>query len=88
MPRVIIEPGVKTESGTSSKGKPFTSRSQSAYLQEPGKKFPTSCKIELYDGAREYPAGDFDSTQDLEISEFGRLQVKRELMLTPAPVGK
>ena len=88
MPRVIIEPGVKTESGTSSKGKPFTSRSQSAYLQEAGKKYPTSCKIELYDGAREYPAGNFDSSQDLEISEFGRLQVKRELMLSPAPSAK
>ena len=86
--RVTIEAGVKTESGTSSKGKAFTSRSQSAYLHEAGKKFPTSCTIPLYDGAREYPAGEFDTTQDLEINEFGRLQVKRELLLTPAPAGK
>lgn len=85
--RVTIEAGVKTDSGVSSKGKQYTSRSQSAYLHEAGKKFPTSCKIELYDGAREYAAGDFESSQDLEISEFGRLQVKRDLVLS-AVAGK
>lgn len=84
--RVTIEAGVKTESGTSRTGKAFTSRSQSAYLHEAGKKFPTSCKIELYDGAREYAAGEFDTSQDLEISEFGRLQVKRDLVLQPVAV--
>lgn len=84
MNKVTIDSEAQTESGTSKNGKPFTERYQSAYLHEAGKKFPTSCKLPLWDNARPYAQGDYSTEQALEISEFGRLQVKRDLVLSPA----
>lgn len=81
--RVTIASGEKQESGTSKNGKAFTERYQEAYLHEVGKPYPTSCRLPLWDNARPYPTGEFQTAQELEISEFGRLQVKRDLVLSP-----
>ena len=82
--KVTIEDEVKTDNGVSKDGKPWTERYQEAFLHNGGR-FPKSCKVTLYDNARPYRGGDYETEQELEISDYGRLQVKRELALTPLP---
>lgn len=72
------------------KSKPFekgdgTERYQDAYLHEAGKPFPTSCKVRLYDNARPYAQGEYETKQDVEVNSFGVLRVKTELALVPLP---
>ncbi len=89
--KITVEGDVKSESGTSKNGKAFTERYQEGYLHVLGAKFPKSCRIPLYDNARPYPAGDFETDQDVEINDYGRLVVKRELVLhhvAPAAAAK
>jgi hypothetical protein len=82
--RVTIASDRKTETGVSKNGKPFTENFQDAYLHEPGKKYPTSCRVALYDNARPYQQGEYETSQDVEINDFGRLVVRRDLVLTQA----
>ncbi len=82
--RVTVDGEVKTASGTSKNGKPYTERFQDAYLHVAGAKFPKSCKVMLYDNARPYAAGEYETEQDIEINEYGKLVVMRELVLHPA----
>lgn len=82
--RVTIEGDLQTNNGRSSSGKEFTERFQNAYLHVAGSKYPKSCKVMLWDNARPYAPGDYDTTQDLEINEFGKLRVKTDLVLAPA----
>jgi hypothetical protein len=86
--KVTIDGPEQVERGTSKNGKAFEERFQQAYLHEPGKKFPTSCKLPLWDGARPYAPGDYETDQQLEVSEFNRLHVVREIALTPLPASK
>lgn len=82
--RISIEGDALSERGVSKNGKAYEERWQQAYMHEKGKRFPTSCKLPLWDGARPYAPGEYETDQQLEISEFNRLQVSRELKLSPA----
>lgn len=86
--KVTIASGVKTNQGRSDSGKEFNERYQDAYLHEAGKQYPTSCKVMLYDNARPFAEGDYDTKQDVEINQYGKLRVKTELVLAPVAASK
>jgi len=81
--RVTIASNEKTEPYTDSNGRPASARYQDAYLHEPGKPYPTSCKLPLYEAARAYAPGEYETGQDLEINNFGKLRVRSEIALRP-----
>lgn len=88
MSRVTVASEMKQESGRSASGKDYTEKWQEGYLHEAGKPYPTSCKIPLYDNARPFPLGEFQTEQALEINQFNRLRVKTDLLLSPVPAAK
>jgi hypothetical protein len=86
--RITIEGNEQIDRGKTSDGQPFEERFQQAYLHEEGKRFPTSCRVRLFDNARAFQPGDYDTEQSVQISKYGRLEVVRDLELTPAPAAK
>lgn len=88
MQRVTVASGKKSESGKKQDGSNWTQEYQEAYLHEEGKRFPTSCRIVLYDGARPFAEGDMQTDQRLKIDQYGKLRVESDLALSPVPAGK
>lgn len=74
------------KSGTKN-GKDWEIREQEAVLEAPDRKQPV--RIDL--GRNEpYPVGKYtlDLERNLNISQFGSVQLRRSLELTPMPAGK
>lgn len=91
MNRVTISSDKLTDRGRNEKtGKDWEQSYQEAYFHEAGKPYPTSCKLPLYDNARPFPKGEYQTEQALEINEYGKLRVKSDLQLSAftAPAGK
>lgn len=79
-PKPIVKSGTKN-------GKDWEIREQEAVLESPDRKQPV--RIDL--GRNEaYPAGKYvlDLERNLNISQFGSVQLRRALELTPIPAGK
>lgn len=88
MQRVTIASGKKSESGKKADGTSWTQEFQEAYLHEDGKKYPTSCRVMLYDGARPFSEGEMQTDQRLKIDQYGKLRVESDLQLSPVAAGK
>lgn len=76
---------VDERSGISTKGKPYTIRSQKAWLFL-GSKFPKESVLNLEEGQRPYSPGlyEIDLLPALDIGDFGRIVVDgRRVILQP-----
>lgn len=74
------------KSGTKN-GKDWSIREQEAILETPDRKQPVRIDLGKHDA---YPVGKYtlDLLKNLNVSQFGSIQLKRNLELTPVPAGK
>jgi len=72
----VINPEVKTKTGTSQKGRPYTLQSQVAYAYLPDKAFPVEISITLQGDKVPYPKGSYQlDPASLTVGSYGRLEI-------------
>lgn len=72
---------IKTRSGVSKTGKSYTLQEQRAYAYLGGA-YPVEFVINIPQGQPAYPAGVYElSPNSLQVGQFGRLEVAREIIL-------
>ena len=75
---------VNTKTGfAKASGKPYSIREQFAYLHVPGDAYPVKCSLQLEDEQAPYPVGLYETTNELYVGDFGRLNVSRKMQLLP-----
>lgn len=75
---------VNTKAGNSKRsGKPYSIREQVAYLHVQGEAYPVRCVLVLEDGQEAYPAGMYETANELYVGDFGQLTASRRMALTP-----
>lgn len=81
----FADEATKTKSGEKN-GKPWSITEQEAIIETPVMK--NRCKITLASGQQPYPRGKytFDPAYCLKVSDFGSIQLGRDLSLSPVAV--
>jgi hypothetical protein len=86
---IIDDTKVNTKTGTTTKGQPYTIRSQIAYV-DLGKRYPAEIKIRLEGEQPPFQPGDYDIdlNESVYVSKYGSLAMSEELKLVPVAVAK
>ena len=83
--KILIDSAeVKTKSGTSKAGRPYTIREQEGYL-ESGKRYPTAIKLNLENDQPAHPPGEYsiDFDKSVYADRFGSLALSSSPVLIP-----
>jgi hypothetical protein len=79
----IEDTKVEMRSGTSQRtGKPYAMKEQRAYLVGFAK-YPVEINLTLPDDVQSYAPGDYTAETPFTVGRFGRLELNRNLSLTP-----
>jgi hypothetical protein len=83
----IEKADVQVKTGVSAKGKNYSIREQTGYVQLPGQKYPQAVKVTLADDQQPYPPGKYQlAPESFFVGRFGDLQVRPVLQPVAARV--
>jgi len=77
----ILSNQVETKTGTSTSGKAYAIREQSAVLHDSTKKYPQPCRVQLDRDQAPYEVGTYDIGSPFSVGQWESLRANRDMGL-------